>query len=85
MTNKFTVYTTDNCANCNVTKEMMEFHGIEFEEVAVHKMSGSEQEYTLNMLRERGFSQFPVISVNDWENSWCGFHPDKVEKYSKKF
>lgn len=33
MTNKITVYTTQPCVNCDSTKEMLKFHGIEFEVV----------------------------------------------------
>lgn len=86
MTNKFTVYTTEPCVNCDSTKEMMKFHRIEFDVVETHKLPTAEQEDTLNMLREKGFTQFPVIKINDWEEgSWCGFHPDKVEQFSEKF
>ncbi|MBF0710339.1 MULTISPECIES: glutaredoxin domain-containing protein [unclassified Gemella] len=79
------IYSTDPCANCQATKEMMQFHDIEFEELATHKLPATEQEEVLNMLREKGFTQFPVININDWEDSWSGFHPDKVEKYSEKY
>lgn len=84
MTNKITVYTTQPCVSCENTKEMMKFHKIEFDVVETHNLPKREQEETLEMLRGKVFTQFPVIKINDWDDeSWCGFHPDKIEKYSK--
>ncbi|MBF0709742.1 MULTISPECIES: glutaredoxin domain-containing protein [unclassified Gemella] len=83
MTNKIIVYTTVPCVNCSTTKEMMKFHEIKFEEVATHNLDNSDD--VIDMLREKGFTQFPVISVNDWEDSWCGFQPDRIENYSGKY
>lgn len=74
------IYTTEPCVNCKTTKEMMDFHKITYSEVPTHVLN---DESILDDLREKGFSQFPVISVNDWEDSWSGFQPDKIEKYSK--
>lgn len=83
MTNKITVFTTEPCVNCQATKDMLKFHEVEFDVVETHNLPSAEQEETLEMLRGKGFTQFPVVKVGDWEDSWCGFHPDRVEKYSK--
>lgn len=32
------------------------------------------------MLRERGFMEFPVVCINDWEDSWSGYRVDKLNE-----
>lgn len=81
MTNKITVYSKDNCINCEQTLEMMDALEIEYTEI---KIADDDMEFREQM-RAKGYKWFPFVSVNDWEDSWSGFQPDKIDKYSEEF
>lgn len=84
MTKTIKIYSTEPCMQCVATKQMMKFYNIEFEEINTATLPDNEKEQTLNMLREKGFMQFPVVVVGDEEDVWSGMQADRIEKYAQK-
>ena len=54
-----TIYSKPNCMACNFSKKYLEDKGVEFKEINVF-----EDNEALAMLRDKGFSQMPVVDVN---------------------
>jgi glutaredoxin-like protein NrdH len=67
-----TVYTKDNCVQCDMTKRLMDKIGVEYETVNI-----SENPAELDRLIEMGYRAAPVVVAEDGE-SWAGFQPDKI-------
>ena len=75
MTN-ITVYVTNNCGACHWTLKWMYEHDIEPTEVInVH-----EEPNQLDILREHGFMQFPVVTINGFDNAWTGVNVERLEE-----
>lgn len=70
------VYSKPNCVRCEMAKRYLEDKGIEFEEINVF-----EDKEALAMLRDKGFSQMPVVDVNGEFHT--GFRPDVLAKVVK--
>jgi len=71
---KITVYTKNNCPQCDITKTVLSGEGIEFETINVE-----ENENALNYIKnDLGFSATPVI-VADGIEPFSGFQPDKLK------
>ena len=68
-----TVYTKDNCGQCDMTKKVLNSVGIEFNTV-----ENSDEEPTRTELFDEGFRSFPVVKVEGGE-SWAGFRPDLIK------
>lgn len=66
-----TVYTKNNCVQCDMTKRLMDKTGIEYDTVNI-----SENEDALNKLIELGYKAAPVVITDN--DSWAGFQPDKI-------
>ncbi|HEY7884866.1 MAG TPA: glutaredoxin-like protein NrdH [Cellvibrionaceae bacterium] len=66
-----TVYTKDNCVQCDATKRMMDKIGVEYETINI-----SENPAELDRLIELGYLAAPVVVTED--DSWSGFQPDKI-------
>ena len=66
-----TVYTKNNCVQCDMTKRLMDKMGIEYDTVNI-----SENPEALEKLIELGYRAAPVV-IND-NDSWAGFNPDKI-------
>lgn len=64
------VYSKPNCMQCNFTKNYLDDHQIEFQEIDV-----SQDENAMDQVIELGFSAFPVV-VADGLEPWYGFRPD---------
>ena len=64
-----TVFSKPNCMQCNFTKKYLNDKGIKFKEINVF-----EDAEALAMLRDKGFSQMPVIDVNGEFHT--GFQPN---------
>ena len=62
-----TVYGKNNCTNCDNTKKWLREHCIEFEYVDVTVDAAA-----LNLIKEHGYQQLPVVSINDFESAWSG-------------
>ena len=58
---------------CNFSKKYLEDRGVEFEEIDVF-----EDADALAMLRDEGFSQMPVVSMDG--DFHTGFRPDLLAK-----
>jgi len=66
-----TVYTKNNCVQCDMTKRLMDKMGIEYDTVNI-----SENPEELDKLIEMGYRAAPVVITDD--DSWAGFNPDKI-------
>lgn len=66
-----TVYTKNNCVQCDMTKRLMDKTGIKYDTVNI-----SENEDALNKLIELGYKAAPVVITDN--DSWAGFQPDKI-------
>ena len=58
---------------CNFSKKYLTDKGVEFEEIDVFKNAEA-----LVMLRDKGFSQMPVVSINGEFHT--GFQPNVLSK-----
>ena len=65
------VYTKDNCVQCDMTKRLMDKIGVEYDTVNI-----SENPEALDKLIELGYRAAPVVITS--EESWAGFQPDKI-------
>jgi len=66
-----TVYTKDNCVQCDMTKRLMDKVGIEYD---VINLSQNPEE--LDKLIQLGYRAAPVVVTDN--DSWAGFQPDKI-------
>ena len=67
-----TVYTKNNCVQCDMTKRLMDKMGIQYDTINI-----SENADALNKLIELGYRAAPVV-MTDSGDSWAGFQPDKI-------
>lgn len=68
-----TVFSKPNCMQCNFTKKYLNDKGVKFKEINVFK-----DDKSLAMLRDKGFSQMPVVDVNGEFHT--GFQPNILAK-----
>ena len=68
-----TIYSKPNCMACNFSKKYLEDKGVPFEEIDVF-----EDAESLAMLRDRGFSQMPVVRIDGEFHT--GFQPNILAK-----
>jgi glutaredoxin-like protein NrdH len=66
-----TVYTKNNCVQCDMTKRLMDKMGIEYDTVNI-----SENPEALEKLIELGYRAAPVVITDN--DSWAGFNPDNI-------
>lgn len=71
-----TIYSKPNCMACNFSKKYLEDKGVEFKEINVFK-----DDKALAMLRDKGFSQMPVVSIDGEFHT--GFQPNILAKVVK--
>lgn len=69
-----TVYSKPNCSHCEQTKAWLNDHEIEFKEVDIYS-----DDDALAVIKEAGYRQAPVVSLNDWEFSWSGHQEINLE------
>ena len=67
------IYSKPNCMQCNFAKKYLIDKGVPFEEIDVF-----EDVEALTMLRDKGFSQMPVVDVNG--DFHTGFRPELLAK-----
>ena len=67
------VYSKPNCMQCSFAKKYLDDKGVKFEEIDVF-----EDAEALAMLRDKGFSQMPVVDVNGEFHT--GFQPNVLAK-----
>ena len=74
--NKITVYSKPNCHSCEFAKKYLDNKGVPFEEIDVFQDAEA-----LAMLRDEGFSQMPVVSMDGEFHT--GFQPNLLAKAVK--
>ena len=67
------IYSKPNCMACNFTKKYLNDKGVKFKEIDVFKDAEA-----LAMLRDEGFSQMPVVSMDGEFHT--GFQPNLLAK-----
>jgi glutaredoxin-like protein NrdH len=67
-----TVYTKDNCVQCDMTKRLMDKIGVEYETINI-----TQNPEELDRLIELGYRAAPVVIAPDG-TSFAGFQPDKI-------
>ena len=71
-----TVYVTNECGAYHWTLKWMKEHGIEPTEVInVH-----EEPEQLDILKEHGYMQFPVVTINGFDNAWTVVNIERLEE-----
>ena len=70
---KITVYSKPDCMQCAFSKKYLNDKGVEFKEINVF-----EDDKALAMLRDKGFSQMPVVSIDGEFHT--GFQPNVLAK-----
>ena len=67
------VYSKPNCVRCEMVKRYLTDKGVKFEEIDVFQDAEA-----LAMLRDKGFSQMPVVDINGEFHT--GFQPNILAK-----
>ena len=67
------IYSKPNCMQCSFAKKYLNDKGVAFEEIDVFKDAEA-----LAMLRDEGFSQMPVVSMDGEFHT--GFQPNLLAK-----
>ena len=70
------VYSKPNCVRCEMAKRYLQDKGVKFKEIDVFKDAEA-----LAMLRDEGFSQMPVVSMDGEFHT--GFQPNLLAKAVK--
>jgi glutaredoxin-like protein NrdH len=73
MTAAITVYTQPSCIQCTMTKKQLDKLGIDHETVDVTQDPDAHA-YVTGL----GYTAAPVVVVNDGEDHWAGFKPDRL-------
>ena len=66
-----TVYTRDNCVQCNRTKATLKKRDLEYVEIEI-------DDETADSFREQGYQSLPIVVTDD--ETWAGFRPDKIKE-----
>lgn len=76
-----TVYSKTNCELCEMTKEFLKAHYVEFEEINVE-----ENEEALEIIKAKGFETLPVVIVSKkgFVFEFSGFQMDLLEGLVEK-
>ena len=71
--NMITIYSKPNCVKCTYAKKYLIDKNVEFQEIDVF-----ENAEALQMLRDEGRSEMPVVDINGERHT--GFRPDILAK-----
>ena len=77
------IYSKNRCQQCIAVKRKLKMEGIEFDEVNIDDLGFTEQQETVEKLKEDGFQGAPVVywTNSDGEaKSFYGFNIYEVEK-----
>ena len=66
-----TVYTRDNCVQCNRTKAALKKRDLEYLEAEI-------DDKTAESFRKLGYQSLPLVVTDD--ETWAGFRPDKIKE-----
>lgn len=69
-----TVYTQPSCIQCTMTKRQLDKLGIEHNTIDVSADPDAHA-----YVRGLGYTAAPVVVVNDGEDHWSGFRPDRLK------
>lgn len=73
---KITVYSKNNCIQCEMTKMWLNQNKIQYESVDVF-----EHPEKLEEIKLHGFQQLPVVALDEYfENAWSGYNLDRLEE-----
>ncbi|MDG3141637.1 glutaredoxin-like protein NrdH [Streptococcus suis] len=70
---KITIFSKNNCMQCNMTKKFLEKEGASFQEINIDE----HPEY-IEHVKSLGFSAAPVIQAGD--TVFSGFQPSKLKE-----
>lgn len=79
---KVTVYSKENCGQCDMTKKVMESKEMPYEERRIDL-----DEEALAYVKELGYLAAPVVTVERDDapmEHWYGFRPDMIGKIALK-
>jgi glutaredoxin-like protein NrdH len=71
-----TVYTKDNCVQCEATKRHLDKLDIPYETINITSDIGA-----LDKLIGLGYRSAPVVVTEN--DSWAGYMPDKIDKLAE--
>lgn len=73
------VYGRSHCKQCEFTERWLIEHQLAFKKIDV------ENSLTIiEQLKYHGYTSLPVVAIGDgFDNSWCGFRPDRLEELLK--
>jgi len=66
----YTLYSADNCMQCNFTKKLLDDRGIKYEPINI-----DEQPEAREKLKREGFMSIPVLKNQDDQLIAVGFQP----------
>lgn len=67
-----TVWTTESCVQCMMTKKELTKHGIPFEEKSLE-----EHPLVLETFKAQGYMSAPIVTTDI--KTWSGFRIDKIK------
>lgn len=73
-----TVYTKDNCGQCDMTKKVLDAAGLDYNIV-----ENADEEPLRTQLYDEGYRSFPVVKP-EGEEGWAGFRPDLIKSLALK-
>lgn len=71
---EITVYTKNQCPQCEATKKFLDEHHITFKEINLN-----EHPEEVDTLIAEGFQQAPVVKTDDGR-AFSGYQPDQLNK-----
>lgn len=75
----YTLYSTDNCTQCNFTKKLLDDRGIDYTPVNI-----DEQPEAREKLKSEGLMSIPVLKDEDDELVSVGFQPQILNTLKNK-
>lgn len=75
MTPTITVYSRENCVQCDLTKNALKRRGLAFVEESI------DDPANMAAAKELGFLSAPVVMVGD--EGWAGFQPERINNIEK--
>ena len=69
-----TVYSKPSCVQCNATYKALDKQGLAYQVVDI-SADDDARDYVMSL----GYQQAPVVVIDDGQQSWSGFRPDRVK------
>lgn len=81
------IYSKDNCPKCQMTKQILSQHSINFSEVNVEKdLTEEEMNEKISFFKSLNMMMFPVVEFATElgeKDYFSGFRPDKLMNFGK--